>query len=285
MVPIKVKTAWAKIVEDAEIAGEQRAFALPGLRPYLADRRTLRTLCAGLAVLTRRLLHLIRKGMRAAVGKPAAAKGKAGALDTLETLGIGALVLIIGGTTVVSAAATTGPRLLPYLPIITGIAVPALLAAAWVAAPPAPGSAPQDTPRAAPPVPIEDQLACERAALLHLLDEATRGRNGAHLPDIHAATSAHPLFEAVPKSRTGALLKAYGVPVERSLSVGGIEGRSGVRRTAVEALLAALPSTEAPTPENPTESAPDLHESRSALGPLSADSRAALGPVDALPAP
>ncbi len=248
MVPVKVKTAWDKIVEDAEIVGEQRAFVLPHLRPYLGDKRTLRTLGAGLAVLTRRLLRVLRKGMRAAIGKPAAAKGKAGALDTLEMIGTGVLVLIIGATTVASAAATAGPRLLPYLPIITGIAVPALLVAAWVAAPPMAAPVPAgrgDTAVAHPP---EDQHSLDAATIARLVRQIAVANSwqGVQLDDLLAHLPGRSKADLV------AALSEARIPVEEQLKIrlpgGRQRNRKGVRVSALPEGLGEAPATPAETP-------------------------------------
>lgn len=260
MLKAKAAATWAKIVADAETVGEQphRALALPRLRPYLGDKGTIRRLRAGFAVLIRRLLRLIRKGLRAAfrgpakpppteVAKPAKDdqqtpdKGKKEApkgtpvADWLEQAAIGALAVAIAGAVVAGAAAALGPRLLPYLPVVTGVTIPGLLIAAWMAAPePA-----LKTPPTASGEPRLDTPEGRRIAFLTWLEQATRGTSGIHLGKMHQQLTQQEATAAFPRHYLRPLLDHYQIPVKRTLRVGDVAGRSGVAREAIVQLLQA----------------------------------------------
>ncbi len=115
----------------------------------------------------------------------------------------------------------------------------------------------------AEPEPSEDAVEDPRVALLDLLDEVTRGRNGVHLE----ALAKHPAL-ALPQAQLRPLLQAHGLPVVRSLSVDGVAGRSGVRRADVEALLKPLPQRAPEPPSEPTLSQVDLRKSQPVSAPL-----------------
>jgi hypothetical protein len=247
--------------------------------PFRGIGHAGRDLRAGSAVICKYMGRALRRALKAAWG--AAWRGKTGA-DRLESLGIAALAGAVGLAVLAVAGSSVSHLAAPYGVAIACTAAAAWVVAAWTAAPQKTGPKPAERAPNAPTMSREEAI---RIALLHFLDAHTRDRNGIHLAELHQKLTATAAFSGLPRARLTPLLEGHGVPVERSLSVDGIEGRSGVRRTVVEALLAALPSTEAPATEKPTESTPDLQESRPTLGPLSADSRAALGPVDALPAP
>lgn len=303
MLPEQARTLIDKIVSEIQ-PGEKApgpAFAAPRLRPYLPDRHALGRLLAGFGVILKATSRLLGKGLRLAFTPKAKAATEGGAkeegadeeaqakepktkvpakkdtaADTLERLAIGGLCTLVTGSVATGAIATMGPRLLPYLPVATGIAVTGLLAAAWIAAPEKP-------PKQAAPAPSPELLIeRDRRALYELLDEATARRNGVHIAELHQLTSVHPLFRDVPKENLTLLLDAFGVPWKRSLSVDGIGGRTGVRRTDVEALLQS-PAPDLPgAPSRPTESVPDLRvhggEERHSV-PVSAPSRASIGAV------
>jgi hypothetical protein len=203
-----------------------------------------------------------------AAGEKPTPKGPSAA-DRAEAAGVMVLCAVIGFATLGTALATLGTRLASYLPAAGAVAVPAVLIAAWIVAPQ------KARKTAAAPSP-QALIERDRRALYRLLDQATARRNGVHLGELHELTSAHPLFHTVPKTHLTLLLDAFGVPWERSLSVDGIGGRTGVRRTAVEALLKDPSPAPVAAPSRDTESAADLRvhggeEARSsvALGPLS----------------
>jgi len=195
-------------------------------------------------------------------------KGPTGA-DRLDTVATGALCVLVALAAVSGVLVTVGPRLAPYAPAAAAVLLPALLVTAWIVAP-------QKAPKKAAAPSRKALIERDRRALHRLLDQATARRNGVHLGELHELTSAHPLFKTVPKTHLTLLLDAFGVPWERSLSVDGIGGRTGVRRDAVEALLKP-PSPDAEVaPSRDTESGTDLRvldgeerESQPALDPLS----------------
>jgi hypothetical protein len=137
----------------------------------------------------------------------------------------------------------------------------------------APDKSSEEAP-AEPPGPSAEQLVeRDRRALLALLDVATVGRNGVHLDELYERTSAHPLFEGVPRENLTAFLAAFGVPITRTLSVDGVGGRTGVRRADVHLLLLAASPDPAGTDSRGTESGSDQEDSQ----PLSDDSQRPLG--------
>lgn|GEM_PF-3435680 len=122
----------------------------------------------------------------------------------------------------------------------------------------APVETPVDTPAETP----EDE---HRAALVRYLDEVTRGRNGIHLGELHDRLTLRPALAHLKRADVTPLLRRYEVPVERTLRVDGIAGRSGVSRAAVERLLDELAGPLSPSGEQPgspgAETGPDLRES------------------------
>ena len=297
------RTLLGKIIEDAE-AGEpssRRALARPRLRPYLPGKTTARTLASGFGVLGRGLFRLLGKALKAAFGeqaaKPPAKTGKPATTDAKSTPGKakkapppkatpmadmaeriagGLLALGVTGVVAVGVLVTAGPKVAPYLPAAAGVGLVGLLIAAWWVAPgPAPKVLEQKPLEESKGLPEEDLLERDRITLLVLLEEVTRHRNGVHLGELYRKVAAHPLFAGLPRVYMGALLEAVAVPVQRTLSVDGIEGRSGVRRADVEALVLALPRKGQASPSQPSESGSDQQESQ----PPSDHSRAALGPI------
>lgn len=112
----------------------------------------------------------------------------------------------------------------------------------------------------------QDQL---RAALLAHLDTVTAGRNGIHLRQLYAGLRERPALAHLTDPQLRTMLDHYQVPVVRSLSVDGVDGRTGIRRADVEALLSPSESS----PSRPTETAPDQQESGPLSVPLSPRSR------------
>ncbi|MFI7009992.1 hypothetical protein [Streptomyces sp. NPDC050145] len=138
------------------------------------------------------------------------------------------------------------------------------LHAAWKAGR-APAGAPVETPAETP----EDE---HRTVFVRWLDEVTRGRNGIHLGELHKLLAKRPALAHLKRADVTPLLRRYEVPVERTLRVDGIAGRSGVSRAAVERLLADLSGLLSPSGEQPdstgTETGPDLRESPDSPAPL-----------------
>lgn len=248
-----------KIVSEV---GERRprVIRLPALRPYLWDTRLATGLCracrdGSITILTRswRWVRAAAPGDRW-IRALLPAGVLAGAVYALRTEPRAAAAGILVAW--VTAAAVLAPR------------------DAW--------SAPTHTPGEAPAGPAQltdEQLTyLDRMTLLGILKRATARRNGVHFGELHQHLTAHPRFAALDRADVGALLEGFGVPWERSLSVDGVSGRTGVRRGAVEQLLQEVSPGLAVTDSRGAESAPDQHESQllsdGSRGPLGA----ALGP-------
>jgi hypothetical protein len=243
-----------------------RAFVRPALRPYLPDLRFVRAVGQGTCVLCRYAIKPLVMGLRAAFAKPTqkapekaeqtdggtGAEEKASPVaDGLERLVAGALVLAGGGAATVTVLSGTLPRLAPYLPAAVAVGVPVWIVAAWVVAPPAAPRKPPTAPAEAPADPAIDTPEGRRLAFLRWLEKTTRNTPGMHLDQMHAALTQHEPAKDLPRHHLRPLLQHYGVPVQRTLRVGSVSGRSGVTRQAVlDALAAAEP---APPPEVGTE--------------------------------
>lgn len=123
-------------------------------------------------------------------------------------------------------------------------AVPALLwalAPAWcvlayrAGAPPKTAvRAPEEAPAAAPDDP--------RRALARWLLQTIGDRPGIHLRELYPAMRTLPGHEGYDDAALRGRLQALGVRPVRSLRVGGVAGRSGVRRADAEALLSPAES-------------------------------------------
>jgi hypothetical protein len=211
----------------------------------------------------------IKKGK--AAGEKATPKDPSAA-DRAEAAGVMVLCTVIVIATLGTALATLGPRLAPYAPTAGAVSAAGLLIAAWIVAPQKQNR--MTTVRAAQ-LTDEQRTFLDRMTLLGILDRATVRRNGVHLGELHQHLTAHPRFAALQRVHVGALLEGFGVPVQRTLSVDGIEGRSGVRRDDVTALVLALPQKGQAPPSQPSESGSDQQESQ----PLSDRSQPALGPL------
>ncbi|MGW9031476.1 hypothetical protein ACWGQ5_47180 [Streptomyces sp. NPDC055722] len=99
--------------------------------------------------------------------------------------------------------------------------------AAWMHAPEADG-------------PDEETAPEPRLALARWLLDTIGDRPGIHLRDLYPAMRQLPGQEGRTDAELRAALRTLGVPVQRSLRIGPIAGRSGVRREDVEALLRRL---------------------------------------------
>ncbi|MFD5814394.1 hypothetical protein [Streptomyces sp. NPDC127038] len=97
--------------------------------------------------------------------------------------------------------------------------------AAWWAAPPAPAEEPFEV--AAPDA---------RDAFVRWLLDLIGDRPGIHLRELYPAMRQLPGHEGRSDPDLRAALRTLGVPVKRSLRIGGVAGRSGVARAALEAL-------------------------------------------------
>lgn len=202
-----------EIVKDA---GEQRRPRLPArigaeLRPLLAVRGAGASLMSGSWLLLRRGWTLLSHH-----------------LDGWERYG----AVAFGGYVTVYACG--------HAPDVARFAVPgavvAWCAAAWWAAPPAVEPEPSDEPVAPNPQGFTRWL-------LDLIGD----RPGIHLRELYPAMRELPGCEGHDNAHLRAALDTLGIPVHRSLRLGHVAGRSGVRRTD----LLALPPTEAPEPGEP----------------------------------
>lgn len=226
------------------------------LGTYLWDARVGRTACRACALGTGQIL---RRTWRWVMAKPGERLWRAGTSGAVVGGGVWAVAHY-------PAVAPSG-LMLAWL-VAAGVLAPR---DAWRLPPESPPAA--TDPDDAEEKPNEASIADPRAALLDLLDRATRGRNGVHLQEL----AEHPKLAGLPRPQLARALEAHGVPVTRSLSVDGVAGRSGVRRADVEALLAALPQETGTPAHDPTLSRVDLRKSQ----PLSPDSQPTLAAVSA----
>ncbi|HET6634584.1 MAG TPA: hypothetical protein VFH77_06105, partial [Streptomyces sp.] len=101
------------------------------------------------------------------------------------------------------------------------------------------------------PLPAHDDVECAayRETFLRWLEETTRGAPGIHLSDLYSRLRERPALAHLDDPQLRAVLDHFGVPVKRTLRVGRISGRSGVRRSAIEGLIEELPGPlPAPAP-------------------------------------
>lgn len=116
---------------------------------------------------------------------------------------------------------------------------------AWLHAPeapqetaqPAPDEDDEKTPVEAPVRPVIE----DRDALLRWLADAIADRNGIHLDELHQRLSQEPGCHTLTRALITPLLDHHQVPVTRSLSVGRVSGRTGVRRADLQALSPTPP--------------------------------------------
>ncbi|SFD12501.1 hypothetical protein [Streptomyces aidingensis] len=145
-----------------------------------------------------------------------------------------------------------------YAPALMWPATTLYAAACWRA-----GAWPQDDGQErAETVPC----AARRRVLLRWLLAEIGQANGIHLRPLYARLRDRPALAHLSDPELRAALAHYGVPVERSLTVAGVAGRSGVRRAAVEQLLNASPPPGESCPSQATESGPDQRSSRAESG-------------------
>lgn len=274
-----VRTILDKIISDAETGERAPGHALrwPRLHPYLPDRHAPTRLAAGSRVLCGYALRGLRRAVIAVFTEDAkkpptkAEKPSTGEKDTskkrkkaekkappatatpkadwLERAAIGLFGSLVGGIVLVTALATVGPRLHPYVPVITGTGVLGLLVAAWIAAPEPAAKKAQSAAEEAPEEdPAGDPLGTpegRRLAFLLWLEKTTRGGSGIHLDQMHHQLTQQEATKRLARHHLRPLLDHYRIPVERTLRVGTVAGRSGVKR---EAVLAALRDAETPPP-------------------------------------
>lgn len=150
-----------------------------------------------------------------------------------------------------------------YLAVRIIRAVPAvlwLLAPAWLVAAYRLGFAPAPAPEAEPAAqPVLDPVAALALWLLDVIGD----RPGVHLAELYPAMRRLTGHHDRPDAVLRAALRARGIPIVRSLRIGPVAGRSGVRRADVEALLPHTTATAversgdaAQSPDSPRLSAP-----------------------------
>lgn len=216
------------MINSEESAGEQPTERAPRerlLRPYLPDRRTLTHLCSGSGALTRRIWDWTTAD---------------GIKPFAERLGM------VGGAGYM--AIYLDRHVTPF--IAPGIAGAWCLAALALSRHDHTDQdaddeqPPEDDAGDEPEETVQDREVVIREALLRFIEAITRDRNGIHLHELHNRLAQIPSFASLPRTKIGALLEAYQVPIVRSLTVDGVSGRTGVRRADVLALLRS-PDVEA----------------------------------------
>ncbi|MEV3895350.1 hypothetical protein [Streptomyces anulatus] len=132
---------------------------------------------------------------------------------------------------------------------------------------------PETLPADADEEPMEATPLDPHVTLVYWLSDLTRGDTGIHLSRLHEILTSTPGLETLTRREMRAWLDRHQIPVERTIRAGGVEGRSGVTRKAIEGLLStplhalslAHPLAYAPRPESGpesgTESASDLRKS------------------------
>lgn len=128
-------------------------------------------------------------------------------------------------------AAYIAVRIVRALPAVLWLATPIWCVLAYRAAP-----APKDTTAAADEPPATAPLT-PPAAFARWLLKTIGDRPGIHLYELYPAMRQLDGHEGLDDTALRAALRTLGVPVTRSLRVGPVEGRSGVRRADAEALL------------------------------------------------
>lgn len=258
-----------------------RAFTRPRLRPYLPDRRFLRRVLGGLMVLLRVGWRAGRKALRLATApekkqpvkgekpegeQPKKQEKRESVGDAVDRFGGGLLICGIAGAVTVGGIRTAWPHVAPYGPVLACVGMVGLVGAAWAAGPPSVrGEVEGPPPGEAPDESTMTREEAVRVALLRYLDVHTRGRNGIHLAELHERLTQTEAYAALSKAEVGPLLEANGVPTVRSLTVGGVSGRTGVRRADVLALLSPDPQTPPIVPSRLVSSFSDLGLSRLTL--------------------
>ncbi|WTW96172.1 hypothetical protein OG216_23610 [Streptomycetaceae bacterium NBC_01309] len=122
--------------------------------------------------------------------------------------------------------------------------------AAWRRAP----AGARETTEAESPVTAAEQRT---EAYLRLFASVIGDRNGVHLVELYAAMRGFPHWAAWPDEQLRALVDEMGVPVVRTMRVGAVSGRSGIRRADVTDLMTGIP---VPSPAPTASPSPDREE-------------------------
>jgi hypothetical protein len=176
------------------------------------------------------------------------------------------------GAGLLAAAAVAGQTIHHHAAVGIPAAVCAWCVAAWMHSPePVPGETlPESAEQSSGEQPEQAPLT-----LVTWLEQVTRGRTGIHLGELYSLLRQVPSLADHSDPQLRALLDHHGVPVQRTLRVGAVAGRSGVSRKAVEELLQApspalspdCPQEAASGAESDMESGADLRKSPPALRP------------------
>lgn len=186
-------------------AGEQHSPSIAGeVRAVLASRHAITALRTGSVV-------LVRRG-----GGWLTAEGWRGFVERSVGVGFGVYVAVYGSMAQPQALAVTAPA-----------AAGAWLLAAWTLAPRA------DWPPTPEP---EGEEQGPAAAFTRWLLDLMADRPGVHLYELYPAMRTLPGHEHHDDAALRLALRALGIPVERSMRVGAVAGRSGVYRAALPPL-------------------------------------------------
>lgn len=96
------------------------------------------------------------------------------------------------------------------------------------------------------PVPPDPEQL--RRQLVEAVRELIGDRPGIHLAELYPRLLASPAAAHLDEARLRAALLGAGITIHRSMRVGDVEGRSGIRRAEVEALLRPPSPSPAPAP-------------------------------------
>jgi hypothetical protein len=234
-----------KIIPQVGEQPRQRAFQLPHLRPFLWDARIatgLHRACrdGSITILARtwRWVRAAAPGDRW-IRALAPAGMLAGAVYALRTEPRAAAAGIVVAW--LAAAAILAPQEAWAPP-------PQNLEEAPLAPPAEEAASPLDTPEG------------RRFAFLRWLEQTTRGTSGIHLDEMHRQLTKQETIAGLPRHHLRPLLQHYQIPVQRTLRVGAVAGRTGVSRQAIEDAFAeaaaAAPPAVATTPVEPSVDLP-----------------------------
>ncbi|MFI8988645.1 hypothetical protein ACIG63_27155 [Streptomyces antimycoticus] len=98
----------------------------------------------------------------------------------------------------------------------------------------------------APPVPADPNV--QRRQLIEGVLELIGDRSGVHLSELYPKMLASPWAAPLDEPRLRVALQKAGLVITRSMRVGDVEGRSGIRRADAEAALRALSPSPSPDP-------------------------------------
>ncbi|MDX3239385.1 hypothetical protein PV392_27595 [Streptomyces sp. ME03-5709C] len=205
-----------------------------------------RDVAAGSAVLARLLLRAAVAGVQAAATPPAGkdgqdAPGKPPTTgDRLERLGLAALALMLTADVLGTAAVLLAPWAATVLPVLAV----AWIIAAGILAP----ARPQPAAAEGEEEPDEEPARDRPDHLLKWLLQVIGDRPGIHLAELYPLMREIPGQQDHPDPHFRAALRALGIPVQRTLRVGKVAGRSGISRADIEALLSPAESTDVERP-------------------------------------